>query len=47
MVGGLQSARSLPHLSEIVRLSNEVGALEHPDLAASRWNSLLDLNGFA
>lgn len=45
MVGGLQSARSLPHLSEIVRLANESGALEQPDLAAARWHSLLSLNG--
>lgn len=47
MVGGLHSARSLPHLSEIVRLANECGALEHPELAARRWSSLLDLNGLS
>lgn len=41
MVGGLHSARSLPHLSEIVRLANESGALERPELAAARWNGLL------
>ena len=45
MVGGLQSARSLPHLSEIVGLANESGALERPDLAAARWHSLLSVNG--
>lgn len=45
MVGGLHSARSLPHLSEIVRLANESGALERPELAAARWNGLLALNG--
>jgi hypothetical protein len=45
MVGGLHSARSLPHLSEIVRLANECGALEQPELAAARWHSLLELNG--
>ncbi|WP_308465933.1 DUF993 family protein [Rathayibacter soli] len=45
MVGGLHSARSLPHLSEIVRLANASGALEHPDLAAARWNGLLRQNG--
>ena len=45
MVGGLHSARSLPHLSEILRLANEAGALERPELAAARWHSLLDLNG--
>ncbi|MCU1577705.1 MAG: dihydrodipicolinate synthase family protein [Leifsonia sp.] len=45
MVGGLQAARSLPHLSEIVRLANEVGALERPELAAARWHQLLTVNG--
>lgn len=45
MVGGLQSARSLPHLSEIVRLAGACGALERPDLAVERWTSLLRLNG--
>jgi Protein of unknown function (DUF993) len=46
MVGGLQSARSLPHLSEIVRLADASGALGFPEIAAQRWNALLDLNGF-
>jgi hypothetical protein len=45
MVGGLHSARSLPHLSEIVRLANASGALERPELAAARWQGLLALNG--
>ncbi|MBG6237163.1 hypothetical protein IWX78_000106 [Mycetocola sp. CAN_C7] len=45
MVGGLHSARSLPHLSEIVRLANEAGALERPELAAARWHGQLALNG--
>lgn len=45
MVGGLQSARSLPHLSEIVRLANDSGALERPELAAARWNRLLAQSG--
>ena len=47
MVGGLHSARSLPHLSEIVRLANRSGALERPELAAERWNALLKLNGLS
>ncbi len=46
MVGGLHAARSLPHLSEIVRLANDAGALERPELAAARWNEFLALNGF-
>ena len=45
MVGGLHSGRSLPHLSEIVRLADAAGALEDPDLAAARWTALLRLNG--
>ncbi|WP_336626590.1 MULTISPECIES: dihydrodipicolinate synthase family protein [unclassified Microbacterium] len=45
MVGGLHSARSLPHLSRIVELANTAKAFEQPDLAASRWNDLLRLNG--
>lgn len=45
MVGGLHAARSLPHLSEIVRLANACGALERPELAAERWHGLLALNG--
>jgi hypothetical protein len=45
LVGGLHSARSLPHLSEIVRLANAAGALEDPELAASRWNAFLAVSG--
>lgn len=45
MVGGLHSARSLPHLSRIVELANASGALERPELAAERWHGLLRLNG--
>ncbi len=46
MIGGLHSARSLVHLSEIVRLANAAGCLEEPDLAAERWNRMLGVNGF-
>ncbi|GAA1769690.1 dihydrodipicolinate synthase family protein [Agromyces humatus] len=45
MVGGLHSARSLPHLSQVVELANASGALEQPELAAERWHRLLRLNG--
>ena len=45
MVGGLHAARSLPHLSKIVRLANASGALERPELAAARWHSMLAVNG--
>lgn len=45
MVGGLHSARSLPHLSRIVELANSAHALEQPELAAERWHGMLRLNG--
>jgi len=45
MVGGLHAGRSLPHLSETVRLANACGALEDPALAASRWHALLAVHG--
>jgi hypothetical protein len=45
MVGGLHSARSLPHLSTLVRLADQAGALEVPELAAQRWNAYLALHG--
>jgi hypothetical protein len=47
MVGGLHSARSLPHLSTLVRLADRAGALEVPDLAAERWTAYLALHGIA
>jgi hypothetical protein len=45
MVGGLHSARSLPHLSRIVELANASLALEDPELASERWHGMLRLNG--
>ncbi|HEY8587976.1 MAG TPA: DUF993 family protein [Naasia sp.] len=45
MIGGLQSARSLPHLSRVFELANACAALEDPELAANRWQQLLRLNG--
>ena len=45
MVGGQHAGRSLPHLSETVRLANACGALEDPSLAASRWHGLVALAG--
>lgn len=45
MVGGLHSARSLPHLSRVVELANAALALERPELARERWHGLLRLNG--
>lgn len=45
MVGGLHSARSLPHLSRIIELAAACGALEDPELAADRWHGMLRMNG--
>jgi len=45
LVGGLHSARSLPHLSRIVELANAARALERPELAMQRWHGMLRLNG--
>ncbi|GDY28642.1 dihydrodipicolinate synthase family protein [Gandjariella thermophila] len=41
MVGGMQSARGLPHLAETLRLADAAGLLPDPDLAAHRWRALL------
>lgn len=47
MVGGQQSARSLVHLAELLRLADEAGVLFDPDLAAARMKSLLAVHGIA
>ncbi|MBR8743303.1 dihydrodipicolinate synthase family protein, partial [Nocardiopsis sp. MG754419] len=45
MVGGLHSARSLPHLAQTLRLADEAGALTDPDLAVERMRALLRVSG--
>ncbi|MGO1055984.1 dihydrodipicolinate synthase family protein [Crossiella sp. CA198] len=45
MVNGAQSARSLPHLAEVLRLADRTGLLPDPDLAAHRWRLLLATAG--
>ncbi|MEU1352033.1 dihydrodipicolinate synthase family protein [Streptomyces sp. NPDC005786] len=45
MVGGLQSARSLPHLSKAYELADRLGLFPDPDLAESRMRALLTVNG--
>ncbi|WP_047867443.1 dihydrodipicolinate synthase family protein [Nocardiopsis sp. RV163] len=45
MVGGLHSARDLPHLAQAVRLADAAGALTDPDLAAARMRALLQVSG--
>ncbi|MDI3418532.1 dihydrodipicolinate synthase family protein [Streptomyces luteolus] len=47
MVGGLQSARSLPHLARAYELADGLGLFPEPDLAEARMRSLLDVYGVA
>lgn len=47
MVGGMQSARSLPHLARTFALADEAGLIGDPDLAAERMNLLLRTGGLA
>jgi hypothetical protein len=45
MVGGQQSARSLPHFAELFRLADAAGLIERPELAVRRMKTLLALHG--
>ncbi|MEU8530029.1 dihydrodipicolinate synthase family protein, partial [Streptomyces sp. NPDC048629] len=45
MVGGLQSARSLPHLARAYELADGLGLFPDPGLAESRMRSLLTVYG--
>lgn len=45
MVGGQQSARSLPHPAERFRLADGAGLLLKPDMAIQRMKTLLALHG--
>lgn len=45
MVGGLQSARSLPHLAKAYELADRLGLFPDPQLAESRMRALLTVNG--
>ena len=45
MVGGQQSARSLPHLVELFELADAAGVLLQPELACERMHMLLALYG--
>ncbi|TQL22400.1 dihydrodipicolinate synthase family protein [Streptomyces sp. SLBN-134] len=45
MVGGLQSARSLPHLSRAYELADSLGLFPDPKLAEERMRTLLHLYG--
>jgi hypothetical protein len=45
MVGGQQSARSLPHLCELFRLADRAALLTDPEVAIARMRTLLALHG--
>ena len=45
MVAGMQSARSIVHLADTVRLADAAGLLPDPDLAAERMGNLLAVAG--
>ncbi|OKI05354.1 dihydrodipicolinate synthase family protein [Streptomyces sp. CB02923] len=47
MVGGLQSARSLPHLERAYELAGRLGLFPDPDLAAFRMRQLVSVYGGA
>ncbi|ALG12823.1 hypothetical protein H4W33_003525 [Kibdelosporangium phytohabitans] len=44
MVGGLESARSVPHLVELFKLADAAGLLPDPDLAAGRMRAFLEVS---
>jgi hypothetical protein len=45
MVGGMESARSVVHLSEQFRLMDAAGLLRDPEQAATRMRRLLAVAG--
>ncbi|MDT0426300.1 dihydrodipicolinate synthase family protein [Streptomyces salyersiae] len=45
MVGGLQSARSLPHLAKAYELADRLGLFPDPELAEARMRALLSVRG--
>ena len=47
MVGGQESARSIAHFAELLRLADQAGLVADPDLAARRMGHLLAAHGVA
>lgn len=45
MIGGAESARSIVHLAELLKLADQAGLLVDPDLAAERMRPVLALAG--
>jgi hypothetical protein len=47
MLGGQQSARSLPHFAELFRLADQAGVLHDPEQAAARMQRVMAVGGVA
>jgi hypothetical protein len=47
LVGGQESARSMPHLADIFRLADAAGLLRDPELAVARMRTVLAARGIA
>ncbi len=47
MIGGQESARSILHLAELIRLADKARVLHDPDRAAARMTRLLAVHGMA
>ena len=45
MIGGLETARGVEHLSKLLVLAEQAGILQDPDLACRRMQVLLDHAG--
>jgi len=45
MVGGMQSARGIPHYADVFRLADQAGLLADPDLAVARMKNLCAVAG--
>jgi hypothetical protein len=45
MVGGLESARAIGHLTEVYDLAQSIGLFDDPDRAEDRFNALLKVAG--
>jgi hypothetical protein len=47
MLGGAESARSIVHLAELLRLADAAGLITEPELAVNRMRHVLALSGIA
>jgi hypothetical protein len=47
MLGGAESARSVIHLAALVRLADDAGLLDDPDLAAERARAVFAVAGIS